>query len=158
MKKRNEILIFFILILAIASIVYFKIIKINNINENALDNKIVPQEEKEEEKIDLIRTENSYTEEVKEILSDYDREIKNQISEQGLSDDEQARLDLLGKIIDLKERLLKLKVPTYFKALHLNLVLAFSKMESFIASQIDEERINGLRLMENAKNSQGWIE
>ena len=157
MKKRNEILIFFILILAIASIVYFKIIKVNNINKNTADDEIALQEEKKKE-INLVEIKNSYTEEIKNILSDYDKEIKNQISEQGLLNDEQARLDLLGKIIDLKERLLKLKVPTYFKALHLNLVLAFSKMESFIASQIDEERINGLRLMENARNSQGWIE
>ncbi|MCG2701466.1 hypothetical protein L6267_04835 [Candidatus Parcubacteria bacterium] len=163
--NKKTILIFLILIFSIILIIYFKIMKTDIISEKTEEN--LPA--RQEVKVDLVEMENSYTEEVKNILSEYDKKIKNAISERGIADSDiediatsselsyQERLDLLSEILDLKDRLLDLKVPTYFKALHLELVLAFSKMESFIESDIEEERINALNLIEQARNSYDWL-
>ncbi|MFH0923992.1 MAG: hypothetical protein V1825_04645 [Candidatus Falkowbacteria bacterium] len=163
--NKKTILIFLILIFSIILIIYFKIIKTDIILEKTEEN--LPA--RQEVKVDLVEMENSYTEEVKNILSEYDKKIKNAISERGIADSDiediatsselsyQERLDLLSEILDLKDRLLDLKVPTYFKALHLELVLAFSKMESFVESGVEEERINALNLIEQARNSYDWL-
>ena len=163
MKMKNKILIFLILVLGIIFIVYFKIIKTDKILEKTEE--YLPAQQ--EAKIDLVEVENSYVKEVKNILSEYDKKIKNVISEHGITDFDiediatsselsyQERLDLLSEILDLKDRLLGLKVPTYFKGLHIKLVLAFSKMESFIESDIEEERVNALNFIEQARNSYG---
>jgi len=166
MNTRKTILIFLILALSIVLIVYFKIIKTDGTSKKTEENLPVQQEVK----VDLVEMENNYMEEVKEILSEYDKKIKNAISERVIADSDiediatsselshQERLDLLNEVLNLKDRLLELKAPTHFKALHLNLVLAFAKIESFIASQMDEERINGLNLMDQARNSQNWLD
>lgn len=82
MNTRKTILIFLILALSIVLIVYFKIIKTDGTSKKTEENLPVQQEVK----VDLVEMENNYTEEVKEILSEYDKKIKNAISERVIAD------------------------------------------------------------------------
>ena len=99
---------------------------------------------KNEERADLIKLENDYKAAAKAILADYSNSI--QVAD--------AKADQIGKA---KSELLTLKVPTKFKDLHLNLVLAMVKMENFFASRDENEKIASQQMINQIKVNYAWL-
>jgi len=61
------------------------------------------------------------------------------------------------QIENIRNQLLDLKVPTEFKDLHLNLVLALTKMETYLEKGDIDEKINSQQLISQAKANYKWL-
>ncbi|MDD5031748.1 MAG: hypothetical protein PHR36_01750 [Patescibacteria group bacterium] len=57
----------------------------------------------------------------------------------------------------LKSRLLELKVPADFKELHLNLVMALTKLNDYLKTGNEKEREESERLISQAKLNYDWL-
>lgn len=78
------------------------------------------------------------------ILSDYSRLIeKKEIT--------------ASEIQSIKNRLLNLTVPAEFKDLHVNLILALTKMGDYSASKDEAEKSESERLISQAKEDFAWL-
>ncbi|GEM_PF-1130550 len=96
------------------------------------------------EKIDLERVKAQYKEDVKGILSDYSFLIN--------------KPDVTADQIQaLKNRLLDLKVPSIFKDLHINLVLAMTRMENFLSNGNKEDKFFSQEMIEKNKEKYNWL-
>ncbi len=96
------------------------------------------------EKIDLERVKTQYKEDVNKILADYS----------GLTETADATIEQLGSV---KDRLLGLRVPSVFKDLHVNLVLAVTKMEDFLSNGDSEDRFFSQEMIDKNKEKYNWL-
>jgi competence protein ComGC len=96
------------------------------------------------DKINLEQLENRYKDEVKNIFVNYSELIKDENF-----DVEQIR--------SIKNQLLDLRVPTKFKDLHLQFVLAITKMEDFLQTGDKEEKINSQQMINEIKVNYVWL-
>lgn len=85
-----------------------------------------------------------YQEEVKRIFSDYEK----------LTLDESITIE---KVREVKQRLLNLLVPAELKDLHLNFVLAISRMENYLNSRLMQEKNFSRQLINKLKADYGWL-
>ena len=63
----------------------------------------------------------------------------------------------INEVKQVKNNFLALKVPTKFKDLHLDLVLAMVKMENFLTSGANEEKIASQQIVSRIKANYAWI-
>gem|GEM_PF-1788564 len=143
MTKKIIILILLILILG-ALLVFFifnekKISRDINNNEVNSDNVIKKIEVVDKEKLD-----SEYKEKVKIIMSEYfDLESKNLLN--------------LEKINEISNKLLDLKVSSEFKEVHVNLILALTKMRMFYEKGDDNYKKTSQELIEKIIKEYSWI-
>lgn len=91
-----------------------------------------------------IQMENEYIKQAKEIFSAYNNlTVSDNFTREQVS--------------ALKNQLLELKVPTKFKELHINLVMAMTKMENFFDSNNEEEKTSGQQIISQLKNDYSWL-
>lgn len=107
--------------------------------------KTEPTGESGQIKIDLGLLEKNYKTQTKVILANYLR----------LAQDEESLN--IEQVRQTREQLLALKVPTQFKDLHLNLVLALTKMEDFLTGGDREKKIASQQLINEAKANYIWL-
>lgn len=94
--------------------------------------------------VDLKKLEEEYRVETKNILTDYSALLEaNNLS--------------IDKVEADKNKLLDLKVPVQFKDLHLNFVLAVSKMEDFLKNGKSEDRDASRRMISEIKTNYIWL-
>ncbi|MBI4812438.1 hypothetical protein HY798_03310 [Candidatus Falkowbacteria bacterium] len=96
------------------------------------------------EKVDLEKMENDYKKDAKLILDDYSR----------LAVAPNANI---GEVEQMENKLLSLTVPAKFKDLHLNLVLAMTKMENFLRTGDAEEKTTSQQMIGQIKTDYDWI-
>jgi hypothetical protein len=107
-------------------------------------NNVGKQANKEQVKVDLKKLEEEYKAGTKNILTDYSALLLNN--------------DLnLEKVEADKNKLLGLKVPAEFKDLHLNFVLAVSKMEDYLKNGKDEDKAASQRMISEIKANYVWL-
>ncbi|OGF27397.1 hypothetical protein A2303_05410 [Candidatus Falkowbacteria bacterium RIFOXYB2_FULL_47_14] len=100
------------------------------------------------EKVDLKKLEAGYKTQVKFVIIDYEALIGTTTEPaDGTAD----------KIMELRNKLTDLSVPTELKNLHLDLVLAFSRMENYFRGGSQEEKDFSDDLLERAKNDHEWL-
>ena len=61
------------------------------------------------------------------------------------------------KITELKNKLLDLKVPSKFKELHIQLVLAMAKMENYLNQKKLEEKAASRQMINQLKANYSWL-
>ncbi|NCQ16486.1 hypothetical protein GW814_02445 [Candidatus Falkowbacteria bacterium] len=91
-----------------------------------------------------VQLENNYTTEAKELFNDYSKMV-------------QADSFTLEGLAALKNKILDLKVPTKFKELHINLVLALTKMENYLNSRNEQEKIFSQQMVNQLKADYSWL-
>lgn len=89
-------------------------------------------------------SEDQYQAGVKEIFKDYEFFIR---------DNNPAA----GRLADLKNKLLALRVPAKFKDLHLNLFFSMVRMENFLNQSSAEERKASEEMAEKIKKDYSWL-
>jgi len=62
-----------------------------------------------------------------------------------------------GKIAELKDKLLGLKVPAKFKDLHIRFILALIKAENYLNNKIEQEKSDSLKAVEQLKADYNWL-
>jgi hypothetical protein len=136
MTKKIKILLV-LSVVAISAVLYL-IITSKPVNNNG------KQANKEQVKVDLKKLEEEYKAGTKNILTDYSALL--------LSD------NLSLEIVETdKNKLLGLKVPAEFKDLHLNFVLAVSKMEDYLKNGKDEDKAASQRMISEIKANYVWL-
>ncbi|MFA6306257.1 MAG: hypothetical protein WCV70_00185 [Patescibacteria group bacterium] len=60
-------------------------------------------------------------------------------------------------ITELKNKLLSLKVPVKFKELHIQFVLALTKMENYFRQKDEQEKSNSLQAVNQLKADYSWL-
>ena len=164
MSKRAQILaiLIFVCLAVIVFLVFFS-------RRTHVENKLVVNQEKPAQ-VDLVKLEANYKKNVKEILTEYEgtmpelsvgqkasvsdkKNLSSTTSEQSVL----TETDLVGQIENYKNRLLDLKVPTAFKDLHLNLVLALDKAETYFTSKDKKKLAESEELIKLAKNNYPWL-
>ncbi|MBU0879697.1 MAG: hypothetical protein ABIJ83_04475 [Patescibacteria group bacterium] len=63
----------------------------------------------------------------------------------------------IDQITQTKNKLLNLQVPTKFKDLHINLVLALTRMENYLTNKDEAEKIIAQQLINQVKIDYSWI-
>ncbi|MFH1523150.1 MAG: hypothetical protein ABIE43_05040 [Patescibacteria group bacterium] len=132
MSKKSKILLI-LLVIALLLILYFFIAQESNLTKNGgkIDNT-------------LLDLKNNYKDEVSLILADYLMLVENEDV-------------IITEIEQAKSRLLELKVPGEFKKLHLDLVFAFTKMESYLSEGDSNVKLESQQIINQAKASYGWL-
>lgn len=92
----------------------------------------------------LERLTNNYQEQAGVIIANYLKLLK----------DDSYNLDQVKQI---KDKLLELKVPTIFKNLHIDLVLALTKMENFLLEGKEPDKIESQRIINQIKADYSWL-
>ena len=134
-KKNKIILIFFIF-------AFFLVLYLVVTSEKTDKNKQYAGQKIQ--KVDLGKLESDYKAEAKSILDGY-----SQLSNNNGID--------INEVKQVKNNFLALKVPTKFKDLHLDLVLAMVKMENFLTSGANEEKIASQQIVSRIKANYAWI-
>lgn len=60
-------------------------------------------------------------------------------------------------IMELKNKLLALKVPVKFKELHLRFVMALNKMENYLSQKNEREKGNSFQAISQLKADYSWL-
>lgn len=60
-------------------------------------------------------------------------------------------------IIEIKNKLLDLKVPIKFKELHLQFILAINKMENYLRLKDEQEKKHSLKAVNQLKADYSWL-
>jgi hypothetical protein len=102
------------------------------------------QKEEKKEKVDLIKLEKYYEENFKKIFGEFEKS----------AGDEKLNIEEVKKI---KEKALALKVPTKFKDLHINFILALAKMENYFNKGDDKEKIASLDAIKAIRENNLWL-
>lgn len=143
MTNKSKIFIFFIIILLFIA-VYLAVIS-----------KPVKQDQPEKQNgaktnnavdavLNLDLLEKSYKLETKVILANYLR----------IAQDETINIESVKRT---KEQLLSLKVPTEFKELHLSLILSLDKMEDYLESGDEADKLKSQEMIEEQKAEYEWL-
>jgi len=134
MTKKNKVLISLLVILLL--LVLYLVLTSGSVRDESR-----PAPAKNE---DAVQLENNYTTEAKELFNDYLTMI-------------QADSFTLESLAALKNKILDLKVPTKFKELHINLVLALTKMENYLNSRNEQEKIFSQQMVNQLKADYSWL-
>lgn len=143
MTNKAKIFIFFIIILLIIAVylaVIFKPAKQDQAEKqnDAKTNNVV------DAMLNLDLLKKSYKAETKVILANYLR----------IAQDETINIE---SVKQTKEQLLSLKVPTEFKELHLNLVLAMDEMEDYLENGDEADKRKSQEMIEQEKTKHEWL-
>jgi hypothetical protein len=164
MSRKAKILI--LLILLSFSVIFLLIFssKPIKVSENTKNKKI--------NTIDLVKLEAKYKNDVKKILFEYEQSVasssenitstssKNDIQAAGVTENKMQLKEVKSaKIAELKNKLLNLTVPpvSALMDLHVKLVLAFNKMENYLASNNIKEYKESTDSIKLAKNNYQWL-
>lgn len=135
MIKKERILIMLILVFLLATVYLILTSKpIQKIDQSRLasDNN------------NIARLEEKYQAQAKNIFSDYEKLIANNNY-------------TIEQITQIKNKLLNLKVPTKFKDLHINLILALTRMENWLINKNESEKIAGEQIINQVKTNYAWL-
>ena len=147
MSKKTTFFIFLIIILLI--MVVYLIFGPTTDNQNqAINYKQTDNQNNNQQvdkPIDMGLLTKAYQMEVKVILNNYLR----QTQDKSILTAEYAE--------QIKSQLLDLKMPTKFKDLHLNLVLALDKMEDYLIDGSEEKLQTSQELINQAKEEYEWL-
>lgn len=107
----------------------------------------------------ILQNENSVDQNIlidKEIMtSDYKRESARIISDYYyILSSKQTNID---QIRECKKKLLDLKVPSEYKDLHIQLVLAVTKMETYLLDKDEREWSESLEMINKAMADNAWL-
>ncbi len=138
MSKNAKILIILLAVVVLAAI--YLLFNLHSLARNKQEGAKVAQTSA----VDLKKMETDYKARSKTILADYEK----------LAEEPDVKE---AQIQGAKSRLLDLKVPTQFKDLHINLVLAMVKMEDFLKTGDANEKIASQQMINQAKASYGWL-
>jgi len=64
----------------------------------------------------------------------------------------------VDQVTQLKNQLLDLRVPTEYKNLHINLVLALTKMENYLTSGDKAEKVASQQIISQAQADYDWLD
>ncbi|MCK4554592.1 hypothetical protein KAU19_06580 [Candidatus Parcubacteria bacterium] len=95
--------------------------------------------------IDMGLLTKAYQMEVKVILNNYLRQTQDE------------SLLTINDVSRTKNSFLALKMPSKYKGLHLNLVLAMDKMEDYLLDGDEGKRLDSERLIKQAKEEYAWL-
>ncbi|MEK7557987.1 MAG: hypothetical protein AAB530_02150 [Patescibacteria group bacterium] len=134
-KKREQILISLIIV-SLLVITYLIITSktVQKVNQSNLATNNITTAQMEEK----------YKAQVKKILNYYEKLISTNDY-------------TLGQIVQTKNKLLNLQVPTKFKDLHINLVLTLTRMENYLTNKDEAEKIIAQQLINQIKIDYSWI-
>lgn len=171
MSKKGKILL--ILIVVSLSLVIYLIISSKPViikpDVNTAREKITGSDGSKVGQVDLQKLEDSYKGVVGAILADFEQLIIEGFKITSTTSPEQEFItatttaktenqqELSEKISTLRNQLMEVKVPTEFKDLHLNLLLALNKMDSYLDDRNEEEGLAGLDLISQAKINYEWL-
>ena len=135
MAKKDNFLIFLLVILLV--LVFYLILT----SESVKRTENFSQEVKNNAAVAL---ETNYKDKAKQIFADYEKltQDKNFTNE---------------KIAELKNKLLGLKVPTKFKELHIQFVLALTKIENYLSRQDEQEKSISQQITNQLKADYSWL-
>jgi hypothetical protein len=170
MSKKGKILL--ILIVVSLSLVIYLIISSKPViikpDVNTAREKITGSDGSKVGQVDLQKLEDSYKEVVGAILADFERLIEEFKITSTTSPEQEFitatttaetkdQQELSEKVSTLRNQLMEVKVPTEFKDLHLNLLLALNKIDSYLDDRNEEEGLAGLDLISQAKINYEWL-
>ena len=135
MAKKNIILVFFPLILL--ALILYLILTSESAKPAAKTVKPAPTG-------GAAGLEENYQDQAKQLFTDYENLAQNNNF-------------TADKITELKNKLLALKVPAKFKELHLQFVLALTKMENYFNQPIQPEKNDSWRMINQLKADYGWL-
>lgn len=171
MSQKAKILLFLILIsllLIIYLIVSSEPVTIKQ-DSDVDQSEITKQSDDKASQVDLAELENNYQKEVRTTMADFEQLIEkveaigsttslDQEPKIATSTtDHKIKTEILEKTSYLRNHLMEMKVPTKFKDLHLNLVLALNKMDSYINDRKEEEKLTSIDLIKEAKINYEWL-
>ncbi len=143
MTNKSKIFIFLIIIL-LAAAAYLAVISKPVKQDQAGKQNDAKKNNAVDAMLNLDLLEKSYKLETKVILANYLR----------IAQDETINIE---SVKQTKEQLLSLKVPTEFKELHLNLVLALDKMEDYLNGGDEEDKLKSQEMIESEKAKYEWL-
>jgi hypothetical protein len=120
-------------------------------------------------RIDLVKLENNYKDNVKSIVNDYQNSVDEAKIQENLAtigkkkklasttNEDVLIHGLLDKMPDYRKRLLGQRVPADLKDLHLNLLLTFNKMEDFLTSKNTKLFKESQEMIKIAKGQNSWL-
>ncbi len=144
MSKQIKILLLLFVFAAVVFVLYFFKTAKPAVIANKQINKISEKINKKTDKIDLERVKAQYKNDVNNILSNYSNLI-------------QTNNFTAAQIKSIKKQLLGLKVPSMFKDLHVNLVLAVTKMENFLSNGNSEDKFFSQKMINKSKKNYNWL-
>ena len=147
MPKKTTFFIFLFIILLIMVVYLIFGPTINNQNQTIGYKQTSDQNNNQQadKLVDMGLLAKAYKTEVKVILNNYLR----QTQDKSILTAEYAE--------QIKSQLLNLKMPTKFKDLHLNLVLALDKMEDYLIDGCEEKLQASQELVNQAKEEYEWL-
>lgn len=143
MTNKTKIFIFFIIILLIIA-VYFAVISKPAKQDQAEKQNDAKTNNVVDAMLNLDLLKKNYKAETKVILANYLR----------IAQDETINIESVKRT---KEQLLSLKVPTEFKELHLNLVLALDEMEDYLENGDEADKRKSQEMIEQEKTKHEWL-
>ena len=135
MAKKQKILIFLLLILL--GLILYLILTSESIKPVSNLDKIAKPDNSS-----LLETD--YKLKAKEFFTSYQSLIKNN----GFTE---------KNIMELKNKLLGLKVPVKFKELHLRFILALNKMENYLSRKDEREKDDSFKAISQLKADYSWL-
>ncbi|MBI4779316.1 hypothetical protein HY797_02600 [Candidatus Falkowbacteria bacterium] len=135
MQKKQKILIFLLLVLFV--LVLYLILTSESARK--IDNSGKPIKSESS-----VSPENGYKLKTKEFLSAYENLIKA---------DSLAEKD----IMELKNKLLDLRVPLEFKELHMRFILALNSMENYLSQKDEQGKSDSLQAFNQLKADYSWL-
>ncbi len=135
MAKKTKILIF--LAAVFLTLALYLILTSESIQKNQVINQLTKDKK-------ITQLEENYQAKSREIFKAYEQLI-------------QADNFSPENIIEHKNRLLDLRVPAKYKELHLNLVLALTKMENYLNQKDAKEKTASLEMTNQLKADYSWL-
>ncbi len=143
MKKFKKISIVFLAVLLL--VVFYLIITTEEVNDQMLlniGNEDVVENINSESIIDL--SQDDYKQEVSRYFSEYIKiQERDNITKNNL--------------LEIEDKLLALKVPTEFKDLHINFILAISKMRQYLEDDDENKKKESENIITEIKLNNNWI-
>ena len=131
---------------------------------------ISPKESKqtqEEKQVNSKKIISEYQASAIEIFSDF-KDVINKISTLQEESDiistsseevtEEPKEENISRVVsDIKQRLMSLTVPTEFKDLHIEFVLAVSKISSFLINEEENDKIESIEILDELEKNYTWL-
>jgi len=108
-----------------------------------INKKIEPDKEVKSGTTKIEQLEISYRQQAQPIVANYLGLLKNNYT--------------IDQVSQIKNKLLDLRVPTKFKNLHINLVLALTKMENYLTGGKESEKVESQQIISQAKADYDWL-
>jgi hypothetical protein len=168
--SKNAKILFFLTLLALIVVLYFifstRPLTVGEVNKNVNTVKTNIQDKSNTVPTDQTAMENDYKKETKVILDEFEKTTNLAVENSSSSirtsiasstSDSSIADDLKNEISRLHDQLIEITVPNQFRDLHLNLVMAFDKMENYLNNRQTDEKITSLKLISQAKTDYDWL-